>query len=120
LLKKIQYFTIQYLSFYLIYFSWQYNPLSRSNGSFWRKNPELSMKKTLSHHDFTGNLKESGYTNNHYTYDRTGWTPHQNLNGDQKRTEYRIQFNPVKEIHYKGPLYSTGKLRIKEQNYKHS
>ncbi len=78
------------------------------------------MQKTLFHHDFTGRLKESGYTNNAYTFDKTGWTPHGTLNGDMKRTEYRIQFNPVKEIHYKGPLFSTGMLRKKEQNYKHS
>lgn len=39
--------------------------------------------------------------------------------GDMKRTEYRIQFNPKKECHYKGPLYSLGNLKKREYNYKH-
>ena len=37
-----------------------------------------------------------------------------------KRTEYRIQINPKKNIHYKGPIFSTGKLKKKEYNYKHT
>jgi hypothetical protein len=74
----------------------------------------------MNSHDYTNKLKESGYTDNYYTYDRTGWVPHQSLHGDMIRSEYRIQFNQKKPIHYKGPLFSTGKLRIKEQNYKHS
>lgn len=78
------------------------------------------MKKTLVNHEFTGKLRESGYSNNHFTCDKNGWTPHETLNGDMKRTEYRIQYNTKKDIHYKGPLYSTGKLRKTEQNYKHT
>lgn len=94
--------------------------MSRTHGNFFTKNPNLSMHKKLENHDFTGKLKESGYTDNHCTFDKTGWVPHPNLDGDQKRTEYRIQFNTKKEVHYKGPLYSTGMLKKKEQNYKHS
>jgi len=37
-----------------------------------------------------------------------------------KRTEYRIQFNPKKETHYKGPIYTNGALKMRETNYIHS
>lgn len=40
--------------------------------------------------------------------------------GDMVRTEYRIQFNKKKDFHYKGPLYSLGKLKKKEFVYKHT
>ncbi len=105
---------------FLFYIRWQYNPISKTNGNFFKTKPLLSLQKTLQHHGYTDRLKESGYTNNHYTMDKTGWTPHETLNGDQKRTEYRIQHNPKKDIHYKGPKFSTGKLLIKETNYKHT
>jgi len=52
--------------------------------------------------------------------DKTGWVPSENFNSDMKRTEYRIAYNPKKECHYKGPLYSTGKLKLIETNYKHT
>jgi hypothetical protein len=94
--------------------------MSKTHGNFFKKKPAITNARTLINHDFTSKLKESGYSNNHFTFDKTGWTPHENLNGDMKRTEYRIQYNPKKEIHYKGPLFSTGKLKMKEQNYKHT
>jgi len=78
------------------------------------------MSRALINHDYTSKLKESGYSNNHYTMDRTGWVPHHSLNGDQLRTEYRIQLNPKKSIHYAGPLFTTGKLKKKGLNYKHT
>jgi hypothetical protein len=102
-------------------FRWQYNPLSKTHGNFWNKKAySHSLQKSLVNHDFTNKLKNSGYSENHSTFDKTGWVPHESLNGDMKRTEYRIQYNTKKEIHYKGPLFSTGKLRKKEQNYKHT
>lgn len=100
--------------------SWQYNPLSKTHGNFWKKLPNLNIKKTFQHHDYTGKLRDSGYSTNHFAFDRTGWTPHESLNSDMKRTEYRIQYNTRKDIHYKGPMFSTGKLKKKEQNYKHT
>jgi hypothetical protein len=94
--------------------------LSKTHGNFWKKNQNLSTHKSLVNHDFTEKIRESGYTDNHCTFDKTGWVPHHNLNSDMTRTEYRIQFNTRKENHYKGPMYSTGTLKKKEQNYKHT
>lgn len=78
-----------------------------------------SMQKTTENHEFTMKLKESGYTNNIATYDKTGWVPHPTLHSDMSRTEYRININPYKALHYKGPLYSTGAMKKKETVYKH-
>ncbi len=73
----------------------------------------------MEYHDFTQKLKESGYSNNNAECDKYGWLAHPVLHSDMKRTEYRIQFNK-KPIHYQGPLYSTGKMKVKERNYKHT
>jgi len=102
------------------YKQWKYNPLSKTHGNFFKTNPELHMQKTLVSHDFTGKLKDSGYSVNHFTFDRTGWLAHPTLHSDQKRTEYRIQYNTKKEIHYKGPRFCTGELKKKELNYRHT
>ncbi len=101
-------------------YSWQYNPLSRTNGNFVKAKPELATKKVLANHEFTSKLKESGYSVNHYTCDSTGWIPDKCLNSDMKRTEYRIRYNTKKDFHYKGALFSTGILKKKEQVYKHT
>jgi hypothetical protein len=77
-------------------------------------------KRELIHHDFTNKLKDSGYVVNHSSFDRTGWVPDKHLHGDLKRTEYRIQYNVHKDIHYKGPFFASGKLKKKEQVYKHT
>lgn len=41
------------------------------------------------------------------------------FSSDMKRTEYRIQLNPKKAIHYKKPMFSTDILKQKERNYGH-
>jgi hypothetical protein len=94
--------------------------MSKTHGAFFKKNPNLDFKKSLFNHNHTEKLKDSGFTVNHNTFDRTGWTPHSSLDSDMKRTEYRIQYNNKKDIHYKGPLFSTGMLKKKEANYKHT
>jgi hypothetical protein len=104
---------------YLI-FRWQYNPVSNSTGSFWKNKTDFNLKRSLESHDFTSKIKNSGYDTNHNTFDRTGWVPHPNLHSDMVRTEYGIQYNKKKDIHYKGPIYSTGQLKKRELNYKHS
>ena len=102
----------------LIYiFSWQFNPLSKTIGGF-RNKSNACIDRNLNNHDFTGRLRDSGYSNNHLTCDKRGWTPEKVLNSDQKRTEYRLQYNVKKEIHYKGPIISTGKLKKKEKVYR--
>jgi hypothetical protein len=76
--------------------------------------------KTLDCHEFTAKLRESGYSNNvNATFDKKGFLPHPVLHGDMTRTEYRIQYRK-KDVHYKGPLYSTGQLKRKEMNYTHT
>lgn len=97
---------------------WQYNPLSKTVGSFTKRNFSMT-QKSLNNHEYTTKLRESGYTDNHATFDKTGWAPHTSLNSDMRRTEYRIQYNK-KEIHYKGPKFSVGKLKKTEFNYKHT
>ena len=94
--------------------------MSKTNGSFFKNNTNLSLKKMLNNHDYTDKLKNSGYSVNHFTYDRTGWVPDESLHGDLKRTEYRIRFNVHKDIHYKGPLFNTGNLKKRERVYKHT
>jgi hypothetical protein len=74
----------------------------------------------LAPHEFTGKLKDSGYTNNITTFDKTGWVPHQSFHSDAIRTEYRININPNKDFHYRGPINSTGRLKRKEVVYKHT
>ncbi len=98
---------------------WQYNPLSKTIGSF-RNKTQNHYEKSLKSHDFTPRIRDSGYSNNHLICDKKGWTPEKTLHSDQKRTEYRIQFNNVKSVHYKGPIISTGKLKKKEKVYKHT
>ncbi len=71
-------------------------------------------------HDFTNKLRESGYTNNVTSFDKTGWIPHPSHHSDMVRTEYRININPSKALHYKAPLFSTGKFKKKEMVYKHT
>lgn len=96
-----------------------YNPLAKTHGNFTKRDFSES-QKSLVNHEFTSKIRESGYTDNHYTFDRNGWLPYESLHSDMKRTEYRIQFNTKKDIHYKGPMYSTGKLKKTEFNYKHT
>lgn len=73
------------------YKDWQYNPLSTTHGNFFKKKPNLSLKRVLSNHEFTGKLKESGYSINHFTFDRTGWIPDICLNEHEKnRIPYSI------------------------------
>ena len=69
---------------------------------------------------FTTNLTDSGYTNNVTSFDKTGWVPHQSFHSDGIRTEYRININPYKNLHYTGALSSTGKFKKKEVVYKHT
>lgn len=52
--------------------------------------------------------------------DRQGWEPEKVLDSDMKRTEYKIQYNPKKEFCYKWSIPSTGALKKKENNYKHT
>ena len=99
--------------------SWQYNPLSKTIGGF-RNKTKSHYEKSLEVHDFTPVLRDSGYTNNHIVCNEKGWTTDKQLHSDQKRTEYRIQYNTKKDIHYKGPMISTGKLKKKEKVYKHT
>lgn len=93
--------------------------MARSIGIFASKDFK-SIQQTTQSHEFTAKLKESGYTNNISTYDKTGWVPHPNLHSDMVRSEYRININPYKAIHYKGPISSTGALKKKETVYKHT
>lgn len=93
--------------------------MSKTIGSFNDKD-FVSIQKLTEAHEFTTKLKESGYTNNISTYDKTGWVPHRNLHSDMIRTEYRINFNQEKPLHYKGPLFSTGALKKKEIVHKHT
>ena len=71
-------------------------------------------------HDFTKKLKDSGYTNNVTSFDKTGWVPHESFHSDGHRTEYRIMINPYKKLHYHEPLNSTGRFKKKEVVYKHT
>lgn len=91
--------------------------MSKTIGSFKEKD-FISVQQSTQNHEFTMKLKESGYTNNISTYDKTGWVPHKNLHSDMIRTEYRINFNRPKPLHYKGPLYSTGAFKKKEINHR--
>jgi hypothetical protein len=103
----------------LITFRWKWNPMSKTVGNFSKAGFNIS-NKTLDFHDFTAKLRESGYSNNvNQTFDKKGFLPHPVLHSDMTRTEYRIQFRK-KDVHYKGPLYSTGKLKTRELNYKHT
>lgn len=99
---------------------WQYHPLSKTHGNFWKKNAPTNFQSPLKNHEFTSKLKDSGYSTNHTTCDKKGWVPIGSLHGDMVRTEYRIQYNVKKDFHYKGPMISTGKLKKKESNYKHT
>ena len=93
--------------------------MSKTVGSF-KTTTYSNTQRALEAHESTSKLRESGYTDNHAAFDKNGWLPHMSLHSDMVRTEYRIQYNPKKEIHYKGPLYSTGLLKGKENNYKHT
>ena len=53
-------------------------------------------------------------------YGINGLNADNKLNSDMKRTEYRIQYNTLKPLHYKGSIISDGKLKKKESNYKHT
>lgn len=81
------------------------------------KNPLLS---SLCNHPYTTRLRDSGYTENLFPSKmNSGWLS-PTFSSDMKRTEYRIQYNPKKELHYKKPTFSTGVLKHKEKNYKHT
>jgi hypothetical protein len=94
--------------------------VSITNVNFNQRVEDKNLKKSLVNHEFTMKIKDSGYDCNHNTFDKTGWKPHISLNGDMTRTEYGIQFNLKKEIHFKEPLYSTGQLKKRQLNYKHT
>lgn len=100
-------------------FSWQYNPISKAVGGFKLKNSGINKDIPLTNHDFTSNLRDSGYSNNHLLCDKKGWSPEKVLNSDMTRTEYRIQYNTKKDFGWKKPIPSTGKLQKKEKVYKH-
>lgn len=84
------------------------------------KEGKNTIRNSLAPHEYTTKLRDSGYTNNIATCDKTGWVPHQSFHSDSIRTEYRININPYKDVHYTGPLHSTGKLKKKEVVYKHT
>ena len=107
-------------SIFFVKKSWQYNPISKAVGGFKLKNNKFTNDIPLTNHGFTTRLRDSGYSNNHMLCDRKGWEPEGVLNSDMKRTEYKIQYNPKKEFCYKGPIMSTGALKKKENNYKHT
>jgi hypothetical protein len=94
--------------------------VSITNGNFKQLETSRNLKKSLENHAFTSKLKDYGYDANHNTFDRTGWEPHKSLHSDMTRTEYGIQFNKKKDIHFKEPLYSTGQLKKRQLNYKHT
>lgn len=79
-----------------------------------------TLQSTLGNHDYTTRLRDSGYSENLFPSKmNSGWlTPE--FDGDMVRTEYRIQYNPKKEFHYKKPKFNTGILNQKEKNYKHT
>ena len=91
--------------------------MSRTHGSF-KKFLYNNTAQALKEHESTDKLRNSGYTSNNVLKEK-GWTTDRNLHSDMLRTEYRIQFNPKKEIHYKGPMFNTGILKKKEHVYKH-
>lgn len=103
---------------WLTFRSWQYNPLSKTHGSF-TKREYNNMPQSFREHAVTSKLRDSGYTANNMAKEKTGWVTDPCLHSDLVRTEYRIQYNPKKEIHYKGSLYNTGVLKKKEFVYKH-
>lgn len=91
--------------------------MSRSHGSFVKKlfnNTPQSFRD----HESTEKLRNSGYTSNNVLKEK-GWTTDRSLQSDMVRTEYRIQFNTKKDVHYKGPMFNTGYLNKKEKVYKH-
>jgi hypothetical protein len=93
--------------------------LSKTIGNFSKPGFKVA-NKTLEFHEFTDKLRDSGYSNNvNATFDKKGFLPHPALNSDMVRTEYRIQYRK-KDVHFKGPMYSTGKLKRKECNYTHT
>eukprot|EP00340_Litonotus_pictus_P008280 CAMPEP_0170518192 /NCGR_PEP_ID=MMETSP0209-20121228/3938_1 /TAXON_ID=665100 ORGANISM="Litonotus pictus, Strain P1" /NCGR_SAMPLE_ID=MMETSP0209 /ASSEMBLY_ACC=CAM_ASM_000301 /LENGTH=225 /DNA_ID=CAMNT_0010803659 /DNA_START=114 /DNA_END=791 /DNA_ORIENTATION=- len=102
------------------YKDWQYNPISKAIGGFKLKNNNFTNDTPLTHHDFTPRLRDSGYSNNHLLCDKKGWTPKKVLHSDQKRTEYRIQYNCKKDFGWTAPIPSTGKLKKIEKNYIHT
>lgn len=71
-------------------------------------------------HDHTSKLRDSGYSNNHLLFDKKEWTPKKVLHSDQQRTEYSIQYNTKKAFGFTAPMASTGKLKKREYNYKHT
>jgi hypothetical protein len=91
--------------------------MSKTIGSF-KRVVYSNTQKSLEAHDSTGKIRDTGYTNNHMQFDKTGWLPHVSLHSDMKRTEYRMQYNTKKDVHYTGPMFSTGLLKKKETNYK--
>ena len=93
--------------------------MSKTIGAFKDSN-FVSVKESTATHEFTTKLKEDGYTNNIATYDKTGWVPDKVLHSDMVRTEYRLNFNQPKPLHYKGPMYSLGTFKKKEIVHKNT
>lgn len=49
------------------YKQWKYNPLSRTVGNFWNEKEKKfreTLQSSLSNHDYTAKLRESGYSEN--------------------------------------------------------
>ncbi|KAM3135369.1 hypothetical protein pb186bvf_012527 [Paramecium bursaria] len=92
-------------------------------GSF--KRPQGLVKPTFRKTDrFLQTSKEdtktSGFQKNHVQFDGSGFIPHESMNGDQIRTEYRIQFNQDKPFHRDPRIFKLRKMKPQESNYKHT
>ena len=93
--------------------------MGKTIGIFDTKN-FMENQQSLNPHEYTTKLRESGFTNNICSNDKTGWIPDPVLHSDMERSEYRININPIKGVHYNGPIFSTGKYKKKEVVYKHT
>ena len=51
--------------------------MSKTHGQLLEKKSNLTLQKTLINHDFTNKIRDSGYSNNHFTFDKKGWYPHE-------------------------------------------
>lgn len=97
--------------------------MSRTIGNFWNKKAkkmDVTLQSSLGNHGYTPKLRDSGFSENLFpTKLNSAWL-NPCFNSDMKRTEYRIQYNKKKDFHYKMPTFSTGILKQKERNYKHT
>ncbi|MCQ2820749.1 MAG: hypothetical protein MJ252_26105 [archaeon] len=77
------------------------------------------MQSSLGNHDYTPYLRDSGFSENLFPSKLNSAWLHPCFNSDMTRTEYRIQYNRPKDIHYPGPKFNTGHLKKKETTYKY-